>query len=159
VGYQYGSPAAVHPDNGQINQYNDINSFYVDGVSITQGSPRQHVWTLMAGVSGVGSHNMCPCSDGSTQTVQSFIGQDYFCESGCNDTWSFGILYTLDPLWDGLSDGCGTLESNCCSIPGLPWFHKVLNSNTTDYIELRVCSNEDTDNEDVPVGFYEIYVK
>ena len=30
--------------------HNDINSYYVDGVSITRGSPRQHVWTLMAGV-------------------------------------------------------------------------------------------------------------
>ena len=45
VGYQYGSTNAVDVTSG----HNDINSYYVDGVSITRGSPRQHVWTLMAG--------------------------------------------------------------------------------------------------------------
>uniref|UniRef100_A0A1X7T0C0 Uncharacterized protein n=1 Tax=Amphimedon queenslandica TaxID=400682 RepID=A0A1X7T0C0_AMPQE len=62
--------------------HNNINSYYVDGVSITHGSPRQHVWTLMVGLneasyyihSNDGRHN-CPCSQGSTQnlTLQSFI--------------------------------------------------------------------------------------
>ena len=66
-------------------------------------------------------------------------------------------LYTRDPLWDG--KGCGSLESNCCSAPGLPWFNKVLNSTTNDYIELRVCADQDTGNEDAPVSFYELYVK
>ena len=49
---------------------------------------------------------------------------------------------------------------SCCSAPGLPWFHRDYgNVTTTDYIELRVCGNEPTSNEDVPVSFYEIYVK
>ena len=34
----------------QYNAHNDINSYYVDGVSITRGSPCQRVWTLMAGL-------------------------------------------------------------------------------------------------------------
>ena len=33
----------------QYNAHNDINSYYVDGVSITRGSPCQRVWTLMHG--------------------------------------------------------------------------------------------------------------
>ena len=41
VGYQYGSPDAFHTET------NDIDSYYVDGVSITQGHPRKHVWTLI----------------------------------------------------------------------------------------------------------------
>ena len=58
VGYQYGSTDAVYPGRytgetyGSVidSSHNDINSYYVDGVSITRGSPRQHVWTLMAGL-------------------------------------------------------------------------------------------------------------
>ena len=45
------------------------------------------------------------------------------------------------------------------SAAGLPWFNKVLNSTTTDYIELRVCADQGTANEDVPVSFYDIYIK
>ena len=161
VGYQWGSSDAVYPHHN----HNNINSYYVDGVSITHGSPRQHVWTLMAGLNEAsiyqdGLYN-CPCSQGSTQnsTLQSFIGNDYYCESGNPATgglWQ-NILYTSDSLWDG--KGCGSLEGNCCTAPGLPWFHKVLNTTTTDYLELRVCGDEEPNGEDVPVSFYELYVK
>ena len=41
VGYQFGSPDALR------NEANNIDSHYVDGVSITQGYPRKHVWTLI----------------------------------------------------------------------------------------------------------------
>ena len=164
VGYQFGTTNADDPTLGDPNSHNDINSYYVDGVSITRGSPRQHVWTLMAGLNEASilgnGHSNCPCSQGSTQnsTLQSFIGNDYYCESGnpaTGGTWQH-ILYTSDPLWDG--KGCGSLEGNCCTAPGLPWFHKVLNTTTTDYLELRMCGDEDT-NEDTPVSFYELYVK
>ena len=50
VGYQFGTTNADDPTLGDPNSHNDINSYYVDGVSITRGSPRQHVWTLMAGL-------------------------------------------------------------------------------------------------------------
>ena len=172
VGYQYASPDAVqhgqwrNPQQyigGTDPKHNDINSAYVDGVSITRGSPRQHVWTLMAGLQGSstyidGRYN-CPCSSGSLQGpyVQSFIGNDYYCESGAGTSWS-KILYTSDPLWDG--QGSGTLETACCSAPGLPWFHRDYgNTTTTDYLELRVCADQETNDEDVPVSFYEIYVQ
>ena len=171
VGYQWGAPDAVYAGKYNSGTYgafiatshNDINSYYVDGVSITRGSPRQHVWTLMAGLNEAsinhdGRYN-CPCSQGSIQnsTLQSFIGNDYYCESGnptTNGLWQ-SIFYTSDPLWDG--KGCGSLEGNCCTAPGLPWFHKVLDTTTTDYLELRVCGDEGGEN--VPVSFYEMYVK
>ena len=168
VGYQYTSTDAVDTILGGTSSHNDINSYYVDGVSITRGSPRQHVWTLMAGLHEASFYNAvndgrfnCPCSAGSTQnsTLQSFIGNDYYCESGnpATDGSIQHILYTSDPLWDG--KGCGSLEENCCTAPGLPWFHKVLNTTTTDYLELRVCADESTVYDDAPVSFYEIYVK
>ena len=161
VGYQYNSPDAVY--NESDTAHNNINSYYVDGVSITRGSLRKHIWTLMAGFIDASLNQVgnCPCSQGSTQnsTLQSFIGNDYFCESGnpsTDGTFEYK-LYTQDPLWDG--KGCSSLEENCCSAPGLPWFNNVLNSTTTDYIELRVCGDQGTNDEDVPVSFYEIYVK
>ena len=158
IGYQYGSPDAIHSYGGYDN--NDINGAYVDGVSITHGNPRQHVWTFMAALREDTFENdgryECPCAPNSTVTVPSFIGNDYFCESGCPGNWQINVLYT-DPLWDGKQ--CGLIEKDCCLAPGLPWFHKTLNSSTTDYIELRVCSDQTQSNEDSPVGYYEIYVK
>ena len=178
VGYQWGSPDGAYPGRYQGETYgsvidsshNDINSYYVDGVSITRGSPRQHVWTLIAGLNEASNHigtpdgrYNCHCSQGSPEnsTLQSFIGNDYFCESGNPATdgrWQ-RILYTSDPLWDG--KGCGSLEGTCCtSRPSLPWFNKVLNTATTDYLELRVCGDQKTvGGEDVPVSYYELYVK
>ena len=177
VGYQYASTDAVYPGLYDHEVYGSIingnhlnlNSYYVDGVSITRGSPRQHVWTLMAGLSQAGNHSWtghndarynCPCSPGSPQnsTLQSFIGTDYYCESGnpATDGAGSGTFLTSDPLWDG--KGCIS-QGNCCDRPGLPWFNKVLSSVTADYLELRVCADESSDNEDSPVGFYEIYVK
>ena len=165
VGYQYVSPDAVYPDDA--NHYN-IDSHYVDGISITHGYPRQHVWTLMAGLleSSRYVHTNdhapnCPCINNSFQnsTLQSFIGNDYFCESGnpATDGTYQSRLYTSDPLWDG--KGCGSLEGTCCAAPGLPWFHKKLGTITTDYLELRVCGDQTTEDEDTPISFYEIYVK
>ena len=101
VGYQYRSPDAVEnckwPSVGKDPNHDDINSHYVDGVSITHGSPRQHIWTLMCGLYDVSVDNRynCPCT-GSNQnsTIPSFIGNDYFCESG-NPSPSFNWKSTL----------------------------------------------------------------
>uniref|UniRef100_A0A1X7U7P2 Fibrinogen C-terminal domain-containing protein n=1 Tax=Amphimedon queenslandica TaxID=400682 RepID=A0A1X7U7P2_AMPQE len=73
TGYQYASPDGV--DQGHGSNHNNLNADYVDGVSITRGSPRQHVWTLIAGIDETNSvpGNNCPCATGSTQQVQSFI--------------------------------------------------------------------------------------
>ena len=146
TGYQFASTDATVTGN--------LNSNYVDGVSITRGSPRKHVWTLIAGWSDTQNVNPCNCN----QQPQAFIGNNYFCESG-NPTSDTGqTLFVNDPLWD--DQGCGPLELTCCSAAGLPWFHRDYGSTTTtDYIELRVCGDEGTNNEDVAVGLYEIYVQ
>ena len=57
VGYQYGSPDGFLTGN--------VNQRYVGGVSITHGSPRQHVWTFAAASSENGTvrpRENCPCS-------------------------------------------------------------------------------------------------
>ena len=152
IGYQYGHTDAIYSA-----LHHSIDSYYVDGISITHGSPRQHIWTLMGGYIETGTDTwFCPCNNGSIASVPSFVGDDYFCESG---TLAYhGVkLYPDDPLWDG--EGCGGDEGPCCNAPGIPWFHKVLNSSTTDDIELRMCSNHNTYNEDTPVGLYELCIK
>ena len=156
VGYQWGTPAALHK------HYIGIDSYYVDGISITRGSPRKHVWTLVAGNSEIHSiHNTqynCPCNIGGVQLTQTFIGSHYYCESANKNTFAAYGLYTSDPLWDG--QGCGSNEAPCCSAPGIPWFHRDYGSTTTsDYIELRVCGGWSTSIEDTPISFYEIYVQ
>ena len=152
TGYQFGTTDAIDHNHGS--NHSNLSSFYVDGVSITHGSPRQHVWTLMASYSETGtSLPHCPCSNGSIVQVQAFIGSHYYCESGIARWPSL-----TDPLWDG--HGCDSDESPCCNATGIPWFHRDYgNTTTTDYIELRVCGDEGTDNEDAPVSYYEIYVQ
>ena len=104
------------------------------------------------------SASVCPCNIGNAVPVPSFVGNDYFCESGVTGYSVYSMLYTSDPLWDG--QGCDSDEVACCNVPGIPWFHRNYGSNiTTDYIELRVCGNERTSSEDSPVSYYEIYVK
>ena len=65
-------------------------------------------------------------------------------------------ICVADPLWDG--EGCGSLEAECCATPGLPLFHQILDAPTTDYIEMRLCIDEVTTNENVLISSYEIYV-
>ena len=139
---------------GSINGLASAQDF--DGVSITRGSSRQKVWSFIAGYSELGSSSSsCPCNTGSSVSVPSSIGNNYFCESGVPNSPS-QILYTSDPLWDG--QGCRSDETACCNVPGIPWFHRNYgNTTTTDYIELRVCA--DAGDEDSPVSYYEIYVK
>ena len=153
VGYQKGTPDAFNTNN------NDINGVYIDGVSITRGSPRQHVWSYIAGLrSDTTSGFTCPCNTGATNTVQSFVGGHYYCESGTNSNPSKGQIYTADPLWDG--NNCPSVEAPCCTGTGLPWFFRDYgNATITDYIELRVCGNSGYGDEDIPVQLYEIYVK
>ena len=153
VGYQKGTTDAVYKN------INDINGVYIDGVSITRGSYRQHVWSYVAGhQSNINTVYTCPCNTGATNTVPSFVGEHYYCESGTNSDPSHGQVYTDDPLWDG--NNCPSNEAPCCTGTGLPWFFRDYgNATITDYIELRVCGDEVWSNEDTPVQLYEIYVK
>ena len=45
-GYHYASPSAFEPSQSQT-----IEGYYVEGVSVTHGSPRNHIWTFAAGLS------------------------------------------------------------------------------------------------------------
>ena len=155
IGYQRGPSSAFRGSSLSINTY------YVEGVSVTHGSPRKHIWTFTAGLHEQASYNSetCPCVTGSTNRnhIPSFVGQNYFCETGRTSGYQSGVLYPGgDPLWDG--QGCG-LTSSCCTFNSPPWFKIRLPSSTTDYIEVRICSASGTTSDDTPIQLMELYVK
>ena len=84
--------ASISPDGYREignNRGHTVNDPYVDGLSTTHGSPRQHIWTFVAGPQNQGG------------TAPPFVGEDYFCDEigGGN-------------LWDGVN--CPT--ATCCTI-------------------------------------------
>ena len=146
--YQYASPDGFF----QYSSSRYLNSNYVDGVSITHGtSSRTHIWTFAAAWR-IGA---CPCARSDYEvSVPSFIGNDYFCETGHKNSWS-GRYYPESIFWDGV--GCES-TSTCCTFNSPPWFCKDLPQPTTDDIELRLCGDQGTGDEDTPIEAIEIYV-
>ena len=60
IGYQVGWTDGSRRDDSSIK--NNINTYYADGVSVTHGSPRKHVWSLMSGESDRSyRYSLCPC--------------------------------------------------------------------------------------------------
>ena len=157
IGYQLGSPDSFGGATLSI------NSYYLEGVSVTHGSPRQHIWSFAAGLFERTDTSdrvyTCPCVTGSTNgpRIPSFVGQNYFCESGITSAYINGRFYSYgDPLWDG--QGCGP-TSSCCTFNSPPWFNVTLPSPTTDNIEVRICGDQGITNEDNPVQLIELYVQ
>ena len=158
-------------DTGAFNQvvYNpsiSIDSYYVDGVSVTHGSPRQHVWTFASAFGdSTSGHSTCTCTNianaGMDLQTPPYVGNDYFCDSsydvypgGCGQLPSF---FDDDPLWAG--EGCsGT--STCCEFNNPPWFCKTLpvDQPVDDDIEVRICGDRGIDIDDNPIELIEIYV-
>ena len=139
-----------------------IDNAYIDGVSVTHGTPRNHIWTFVAGLSESNPTSTlnCPCDASIDIRVPSFVGQDYFCESGVNRPWAVDstdyTFHSNDALWDG--DGCLS-SSTCCSQRDPPYFVKQLSTSTTDDIEARICLDEVASNEDIAVELVELYVQ
>lgn len=140
IGYQVASTDGF--GGGALHQ--NIDSYYVYGVSITHDMPRNHIWTLASGITESGGqfrielgHN-CPCSDPPSHAIQppSFVGENYYCESGnaatSHPTWIHGHLYSGDPLWDGQQ-----CKGQCCSNGKTPpWCTVQLPNPTSDSIEV-----------------------
>ena len=131
-------------------------------MSLTYGSPRQHIWTFANALDEAGcffDDSRCTCTDSSRpNTPPSFVGNDYFCETGVppGQDRSHGVFYADDPLWDG--QGCGP-TSTCCTFNNPPWFCKQLSQSTNADLEVRLCSAHFAYIENTPVEQIEIYVK
>ena len=154
--FQDGIPDAFRPLFSEVK----IDGAYLDGVSLTHGEKefRQHIWSF-AGAPGetgnVDSRRVCACSNNNSWPLStSFVGNDYFCDSGSRVVDIKRIFYPGDPLWDG--QGCGP-SSTCCQFNNPPWFCKTLNQSTTDDLEVRICKSGS--DEDTPIQLLEIYIQ
>ena len=146
-GYQKGQPDAF---------------FHGDGLFITHGEPRQHIWTYVAGYSdgeNAAGHfvSNCPCAAKPGNISSSFTEiTNYYCEAGVADTVpDLNGYYFSDPLWDGADCPTG---NTCCDNSNLPWFYKELDSATMDAVEVRICTDEPFSNEAVLVDQLELYI-
>ena len=154
VAYQYGDPEAFapyHPNQSLVD---------VDGIILTHGDMRQHIWTFaVSGSDYLYTNELCPCTHGfsTTSGPAPYVGNDYFCESGNQRNATELIFFGDNPLWDGA--GCGPKSSECCSFNTPPWFYKQLPQPTTDDIEMRVCRSGASTDEDIAIQKIEILVQ
>ncbi len=159
--YQRGSPDAFHPSIVGAG----LEEVYIDGVSLTHGTAglRQHIWSFVAAIyetdQGFNSVAICSCTNTAVPwpyQVPSYVGNNYFCATGnAGPGWEGSTIYADDPLWDG--EGCGPTNA-CCELNNPPWFCTSLPQSTTDDIEVRVCHNQGSTDEDTIVSFIDIHV-
>ena len=154
LGYQYGTTEAFrgYASSGQSTRA----SRYADGLLVTRGTARHHVWTFAAGLSKDYNYPPwnCPCALYPGPAGPSFVGQNYFCESGDIGTWQYSRWFLDDPLWD--SQGCPA-GSTCCNRGG-PWFSTSADQEVNDDIEVRICCNELSTRDDLGLEQLEIYI-
>ena len=107
-GYQKGNTAAFYGSQPAYDR--PIDEGYVSGLSITYSSnPRQHIWTFANGRGERYNTSWnCPCSVYGGHSP-SFVGNEYYCESGSANCPGYDTYFFNDTLWDGA--GC---VDNCC---------------------------------------------
>ena len=156
VGYQKGTPDGFFSHVRKTS----INDPYLDGVSITYGSSRKHIWSYAAGLSESLNHDQaaaCPCSLRGGTPAPSFVRDHYYCESGTTINGpNVGAYFRNDPLWDG--KGC-SISNSCCAQPNLPWFYRQIPLTSNDNLEARICCDEPFANEAVLVKEFKLYVQ
>ena len=155
IGYQFGRTNGF---SHYITRGGSIDTRFVDGIVLTHGSPHNHIWTFVAGHDQISTNSEgCPCNgDSHTGTIPTYVGNDYFCDSGHRYDTRPPLIHLTDyPLWDG----AGCVSGSCCTFNSPPWFCKNLATTTTDDIELRTCLDEVVSNEDTPFETVELYVQ
>ena len=138
-----------------------IDDPYLDGLSLTHGSPRSHIWSFASGLfsGAVGDafpEHRCPCDPGNSYTAPEFVGKDYFCESVATvDNYKIDPhrFYPDNALWDGQD-----LLNPCYGNNNAPWFIKTLPAPTTDDIELRLCTVTGASESNFALELLEIFV-
>ena len=151
-GYQYRSMDAFWRS-----YLRTINDAYVDGLSITHGNPRKHLWTLAAGVSELHSTLALQCPRDTDPfdftRVPDFVGSNFYCETGFIGTeWEERTAWE-DPLWDGQQ--CVSSTAQSCTRYG--WFHRDIEPSQED-IEVRWCGDQVRSDEDFYTDLLEIWV-
>ena len=141
-----GAPDAFDTFTGVRPGIPTIDDNYVDGVSLSYGmNPRNHVWTLAATILQNTRRVGCASCD---YLVPDFVGSDYSCQ--------------IVPDCSGLSDDstCRLVEiwndNNLCNGDNI--FYRNLTQTTTENLEMRLCRDQATSDEDISISFIEIFV-
>ena len=111
------------------NDGTSVNDNYLDGISISSNG--NHVWSFVAGD--------CICN----ATKYDFIGNDWTC-AGTNC---------------GIGNFCPSLLWNTSTCGMVTSFFKDLSVSTTADVVMRVCRDEERDNEDIAISSVELYVQ
>ena len=161
-GYQYGSMNGFQPSSASRTP----DDLYAEGISITHGSsPRRHLWTYVVGLNADPDDNyfsqwQCPCAvPGTSITMPTFLGNDYYCDSG-NPSRN-GYIHELYPerLWDNSGPSCVS-NSTCCDNPDQPWFKKMLTQPANEDVEMRWCADSSpVTNEETATTRVELYIR
>ncbi len=159
IAYQNGLTDAFNPYRLTNASVEDV---YFDGISLTHGTAgsRQHIWSFAVALNELRPRLewVCSCTDTTRRwpyQVPPFVGNNYFCDSGNTGQDSQNILYSNNPMFDG--EGCGP-TSSCCTFNNPPWFCTALPQPTTDDLELRLCLDQNY-QEDIVVSLVDIYVQ
>ena len=158
VGYQKGTPDGYYTSSYTTYPSKAIDGPYIDGVSLTYGTPRKHLFTYACGFSSdsTHSHANCPCARYPGDNPPSFVQDGYYCESGSTSGPAYGTVYVTDPLWDG--KGCSAGNS-CCSQAGMPWFYRDVLNKINEPIEARICRDQGYSDEGILVKDLELYIQ
>ena len=136
VGYSQYAQYGFH--HSSVSSYSTIDNAYMSGLSITywKERERQHIWSYAVGHYEAGSiATNCPCAVNPGRAAPSFVGIDYYCESGPHTSVP-NQWHTSNPLWDG--KGCYR-TSKCCNNTRLPWFWKAMPDTIVSDLEVRFC--------------------
>ena len=129
---------------------------YVDGVSISNGTPRKHIWTYAIEYGFQFKHTSnCRCTEFPGQLPPSFVHDNYYCESG-RGTAAVSNVLTANPDWDG--EGCSS-DNSCCSEPSLPWFYHQIPLSASEDIQTRICRDQSSLDEDILIREIQLYVQ
>ena len=117
-----------------------LDQNYVDGVSITHGTPRQHILTLTFS----NNNNANSCST-CVFNRSSFVSNYYSC-----------VEILAHCSIEGLCSNQG--QKQCVGVGDNEFFYRDLPHATTDDLEVRVYRDEIHLNEDISISLLEIYV-
>ena len=138
TGYLFGSPDHFYRFNSNDS---DVDRSYLDGVSITQGSPRQHIWSYTATWRG------SSCGGVPFDFVGRHFSVDFPNPTG---QWRAVAIWNHH-LWD--PEDC--TNKACCR----DWFHRDVPLSNKD-IEVRLCADQPSStDEDIYVDLVEVYVR
>ena len=113
-----------------------LNDPYVDGFSVTYGSPgcRKHIWSYAM-----------RCHDCDSDFMPGFIGGNYCLQNPSDNEGDHGV-YVHDPLFNGT---CNGEIFQCVQLP----------EPTSEPLELRICADEPLNEEDALLNFAEFYIQ